>query len=66
MAATIRLFLTIGKGTLAPWKPTQRVVVEGVYRHVRNPMISGVCFILLGDPMAKKLGSSPFMLWGQY
>ena len=48
MVATIRLFVTVGKGTLAPWNPTQKLVVQGVYRHVRNPMISGVMFILAG------------------
>src|SRR5262245_37859467 len=36
LVATIRLFVTVGKGTLAPWNPTQRLVVQGVYRHVRN------------------------------
>src|SRR5579859_650875 len=35
LVATIRLFVTVGKGTLAPWNPTQRLVVRGVYRHVR-------------------------------
>jgi protein-S-isoprenylcysteine O-methyltransferase Ste14 len=49
MIATIRLFATVGKGTLAPWEPPQRLVVHGVYRHVRNPMISGVLFVLLGE-----------------
>ena len=49
MVATIRLFMTVGKGTLAPWNPPQRLVVRGVYRYVRNPMISGVIFILLGE-----------------
>ena len=49
MTATIRLFATVGKGALAPWKPPQRLVVQGVYRHVRNPMISGVLFVLLGE-----------------
>ena len=49
MVATIRLFVMVGKGTLAPWNPTQRLVVQGVYRHVRNPMISGVFFVLLGE-----------------
>ena len=44
MVATIRLFMTVGKGTLAPWNPPQRLVVRGVYRHVRNPMISGRAF----------------------
>jgi protein-S-isoprenylcysteine O-methyltransferase Ste14 len=49
MVATIRLFVTVGQGTLAPWNSTQRLVVRGVYRHVRNPMIAGVFFILLGE-----------------
>jgi protein-S-isoprenylcysteine O-methyltransferase Ste14 len=49
MVATIRLFVTVGRGTLAPWDPPQHLVVRGVYRHVRNPMISGVLFVLLGE-----------------
>ena len=49
---TLRLFATIGKGTLAPWDPTQKLVVEGPYRHVRNPMISGGAITLLGDVVA--------------
>jgi protein-S-isoprenylcysteine O-methyltransferase Ste14 len=49
--STVRLFVIVGKGTLAPWNPTQRLVVQGVYRHVRNPMISGVCCILLGETL---------------
>jgi protein-S-isoprenylcysteine O-methyltransferase Ste14 len=49
MVATIRLFMTVGKGTLAPWNPPQRLVVRGVYRYVRNPMISGLFFIVLGE-----------------
>ncbi len=50
-AATNRLFAIVGRGTLAPWDPTQQLVVEGVYRHVRNPMISGVFCILLGEAL---------------
>jgi len=46
---TTSLFVPVGQGTLAPWDPTQRLVVQGVYRYVRNPMISGVLFILLGE-----------------
>jgi protein-S-isoprenylcysteine O-methyltransferase Ste14 len=49
MIATIRLFATVGQGTLAPWNPTKRLVVQGIYRHVRNPMISGVLFVLFGE-----------------
>jgi protein-S-isoprenylcysteine O-methyltransferase Ste14 len=61
MVATIRLFVTVGKGTLAPWNPTQRLVVQGVYRHVRNPMISGVFFVLLGE--AALAASLPLFVW---
>ena len=49
--ATIRLFMTVGEGTIAPWDPPQRLVVRGVYRHVRNPMISGLCLVLLGEAL---------------
>jgi protein-S-isoprenylcysteine O-methyltransferase Ste14 len=49
MAWTNRLFTTVGHGTLAPWNPPQKLVVRGVYRHVRNPMITGALCILLGE-----------------
>jgi protein-S-isoprenylcysteine O-methyltransferase Ste14 len=58
---TVRMIILIGKGTLAPWDPTQHLVVVGVYRHVRNPMISGVTTILLGEAVA--LGSVSLLLW---
>jgi protein-S-isoprenylcysteine O-methyltransferase Ste14 len=58
---TIRLFSSVGEGTLAPWDPTSRLVVLGPYRHVRNPMISGVAFILAGEAVA--LGSKALGLW---
>ena len=61
LVATIRLFLMVGKGTLAPWNPTQRLVVQGVYRHVRNPMISGVFSVLLGE--AALAASLPLVVW---
>jgi protein-S-isoprenylcysteine O-methyltransferase Ste14 len=61
MVATIRLFVTVGKGTLAPWNPTQWLVVQGVYRHVRNPMISGVFCILLGEALLA--ASLPLFRW---
>jgi len=44
----VKLFAQIGRGTLAPWDPTRRLVAIGPYRYVRNPMISGVFTILLG------------------
>ncbi len=58
---TVRLFATVGRGTLAPWDPTRRLVVRGVYRYVRNPMISGVGSVLLGEMLIA--GSPPLLLW---
>ena len=43
---TVRLFLTTGEGTPAPWDPPKRLVVRGPYRHVRNPMITSVLLML--------------------
>ena len=39
------------EGTLAPWDPPRGLVVRGAYRYVRNPMISGVIFVLLGEAL---------------
>ena len=52
LAWTVVLFARIGRGTLAPWDPTRRLVVAGPYRHVRNPMISGVVAVLVGEAVA--------------
>jgi protein-S-isoprenylcysteine O-methyltransferase Ste14 len=58
---TLALFAKVGRGTLAPWDPTTRLVVAGPYRHVRNPMISGVLAILLGESAV--FASLPLLLW---
>jgi protein-S-isoprenylcysteine O-methyltransferase Ste14 len=57
----ISLFWRIGKGTLAPWDPTKQLVVVGPYRHTRNPMITGVCTILVGEALT--IGSWGLGLW---
>ncbi|MCG6956831.1 MAG: isoprenylcysteine carboxylmethyltransferase family protein [Gemmatimonadetes bacterium] len=59
--ASVGLFARHGRGTLAPWDPPRRLVVRGVYAHVRNPMISGVTFVLLGE--AAILRSVPHLEW---
>jgi protein-S-isoprenylcysteine O-methyltransferase Ste14 len=61
MYRTILLFARVGRGTLAPWDPTERLVVEGPYRHVRNPMISGAMAILLGEGLL--IGSPAVGVW---
>jgi protein-S-isoprenylcysteine O-methyltransferase Ste14 len=61
LVSTIKLFASVGRGTLAPWDPTTRLVVRGPYRYVRNPMISGVLFILLGE--AALFNSIPLLVW---
>ncbi len=58
---TVRLLARIGKGTLAPWDPTQKLVVEGPYRHLRNPMITAVLAVLAGE--AALFGSLPLLIW---
>jgi protein-S-isoprenylcysteine O-methyltransferase Ste14 len=44
----VRDFYVQGKGTLAPWSPTQNLVVVGLYRYSRNPMYLCVLLVLLG------------------
>ena len=54
-------FWSRGRGTLAPWDPPRVFVAEGPYRFVRNPMISGVIFILVAE--ACVLRSWPHAEW---
>lgn len=60
-AWSVRLFGTAGEGTLAPWDATRRLVVAGPYRHCRNPMITGVLLMLLGE--ALWLRSAGILAW---
>ena len=48
-SASLHQFIVRGRGTLAPWDPPKHLVVNGPYRYVRNPMISGVLFIVTGE-----------------
>jgi protein-S-isoprenylcysteine O-methyltransferase Ste14 len=61
LAATIRLFISVGQGTLAPWDPPQKLVVAGPYRYVRNPMHSGVFITLYGEGLL--FGSLPILIF---
>lgn len=61
---TVALFNRVGKGTLGVGQvlgEPVHLVVHGPYRHVRNPMISGVVCILLGE--AAVAASGWLLLW---
>ena len=44
-------FVVTGKGTPAPIDPPKRLVMQGLYRYVRNPMYLGVATVLVGESM---------------
>lgn len=60
-AYTVFLFNHIGKGTLAPWSPKQKLVIQGPYGYCRNPMIAGVLAILIGESLI--LHSAAILNW---
>ena len=57
----VSLFAHVGEGTLAPWDPPRRLVAVGPYRYLRNPMITGVVTMLLGETLF--LGSRVVGIW---
>ena len=44
-------FVLEGRGTPAPVAPTERLVVGGLYRHVRNPMYVAVAATIVGQAL---------------
>lgn len=51
--------MKLGKGTLAPFDPPEKLVVRGIYRYVRNPMMLGAFCLLLGESVF--FGSLPLL-----
>jgi protein-S-isoprenylcysteine O-methyltransferase Ste14 len=62
LIASILEFARSGRGTLSPVDPPRALVVQGLYRYVRNPMYLGVSLILLGE--AALSGSGDLLLYG--
>lgn len=54
-------FIRVGRGTLVPVVPTETLVVNGLYRYVRNPMYLAVITMILGE--AAFFGSSSVLLY---
>jgi protein-S-isoprenylcysteine O-methyltransferase Ste14 len=61
LATTLWQFINIGKGTLAPWNATKHFIATGPYRYCRNPMISGVLFMIIGEGLF--FGSKELFIW---
>jgi protein-S-isoprenylcysteine O-methyltransferase Ste14 len=55
-------FALVGRGTPAPVAPTERLVVSGLYRYVRNPMYLAVSSVIFGQALL--LGSRALLWYG--
>jgi len=51
LAACIWEFARRGRGTLSPADPPKELVVQGLYRYVRNPMYLSVSTMVLGQAL---------------
>ena len=51
LVAEFARFAREGRGTPAPVAPTERLVVGGLYRHVRNPMYLAVIATITGQAL---------------
>jgi protein-S-isoprenylcysteine O-methyltransferase Ste14 len=49
LAESITRFVWAGHGTLVPFAPTEKLVISGFYRYVRNPMYLGVLAGIAGQ-----------------
>lgn len=61
LIASILEFARSGRGTLSPVDPPRALVVQGLYRYVRNPMYLSVSLIILGE--AALAGSGDLVLY---
>jgi protein-S-isoprenylcysteine O-methyltransferase Ste14 len=60
IAAFVR-FVVDGVGTPAPVAPTERLVVSGAYRYVRNPMYLAVASLIVGQALL--LGQASLLIY---
>jgi protein-S-isoprenylcysteine O-methyltransferase Ste14 len=62
LALCILEFARSGRGTLSPIDPPRTLVVQGLYRHVRNPMYLSVTLIILGEVVLTR-SRALFIYW---
>ena len=60
-ATSLREIARNQQDTLTPWDPPRRLVICGPYQRVRNPLVSGVLFVLFGQVLL--LQSLPHLCW---
>ena len=48
---TVSLFTEYGEGTPAPFDPPRKLVIQGPYIYMRNPMMVAVCLVLSGEAL---------------
>jgi protein-S-isoprenylcysteine O-methyltransferase Ste14 len=61
LCSTILLFIKKGNSTIAPWDPSKKLIIAGIYAHVRNPMHIGVFATLTGESII--IGSAAVTIW---
>src|SRR5687768_10857790 len=65
LGACIWEFFRSGRGTLSPADPPKQLVVQGLYRYVRNPMYLSVSTIVLGEALLAR-SSTLLLYWAVF
>ena len=60
LVVSIRLIIVYANTTVMPWIPSEKLVVRGPYRYVRNPMILGVVLVMVSEGLL--LGSNGILI----
>ncbi len=60
LVISIRLIIVYANTTVMPWIPSEKLMVRGPYRYVRNPMILGVILVMISEGLL--LGSNSILI----
>ena len=56
-------FAAIGRGTPAPFDPPRHLVMQGIFRYVRNPIYVGSCLIVVSEAILLQALTLPVIFW---